>query len=127
MNDEEDAGATPESLQGIDGIKALDLSLGSPSPPPPPLLLPLTPEAVHDAAGDSDSSESGIAHRTDETEEDFHEDLWEDGHRLNTQEPSWERVFPFAGVVPVDFATENPCPNQWWMILVNTSARTASS
>jgi hypothetical protein len=110
-NDKEKAGATPESLRGIDGIKALDLSLGSPSPPPPPLLLPLTPEAVHDAAGDSDSSESGIAHRTDETEEDFHQDVWEDGHRLNTQEPSWERVFPFAGVGSCRFCHRKSMPD----------------
>ena len=90
--------ATPEILRGIDGVKALDLSLGPPSPLLPPLLPPLTPDAVLNTAMDSDSSESGIAHRTDETEADYHEDVWEDGRRLNTREPNWENVFPFAGV-----------------------------
>jgi len=31
---------------------------------------------------------------TGDCEDDFHDEVWEDGYRLNTCNPSWERVFP---------------------------------
>ena len=75
-------GATPEILRGIDGVRALDLSLDPPYPPPPPSLPPLTPVAAQ-ATGDScDSSESGVEHRTAITEADFYQDVWEGRPRL---------------------------------------------
>ena len=103
----EEEGGTPEILRGIDGSDGegnLDVSLGPCSPPPPPLLPPLTPSADYlqgNNAGDpedsSDSSESGIVHRTAITEADFHQEVWEEGRCFNTQDPSWQTVFPYVG------------------------------
>ena len=90
-------GATPEILRGIDGVRALDLSLDPPYPPPPPSLPPLTPVAAQATGDPSDSSESGVEHRTAITEADFYQDVWEGRRRLNTREPSWNHVFPFVG------------------------------
>ena len=69
----------PETLRGAEGATALDISLDT-SPPPPPSPLDLTAENTCDCTSDCEA--------------DFHEELWEDGVRLNTREPDWESVFP---------------------------------
>ena len=105
----------PEVLRGTDvddGEWALEVSLGPSSPPPPPLLPATTPPAANvldnNSYDSSDSSESGIEHRTDITEADFLQDVWEGGHRLNTRDPSWETVFPFVGEKYCRFCHKTP-------------------
>jgi hypothetical protein len=71
----------PEDLRGTEGARALNISLSS-SPPPPQPNLELT--GVCDCSSEC----------TSDGEEDFHNDLIEDGVRLNTSDPHWESVFP---------------------------------
>ena len=68
-------------LRGAEGATALNISLTSSSPPPPP-TLELTQDCDCTTECDSD----------DET--DYHNVLLENGVRLSTRDPSWERVFP---------------------------------
>ena len=74
--------AAPEVLRGTEGETALnissDMSLAT-SPPQPPPTLDLTNPSVKQCDCSFDC------------EDDFQ--LWEDGVRLNTLKPPWQRVF----------------------------------
>jgi hypothetical protein len=76
---EEDA---PEVLRGTEGATALDISLTVSSPPPPPPPLDITHDCDCTTECDSDD------------EKDYHNECIENGVRLNTRDPAWERVFP---------------------------------
>jgi hypothetical protein len=74
--------AAPEVLRGTEGETDLDLSIVTSlvsSPPPPPPPLDLTNGQQCDCSFDC--------------EDDFHDELWEDGVRLNTLDPPWQRIF----------------------------------
>jgi hypothetical protein len=106
-NEEDDA---PEVLRGTDEEKALNISLDSSSLSPqlPPFLTP--PPAATSSTGESSDTDddSGIEYRTSITESDFKQEKWENGHRLNTQDPSWERVFPCIGAKHCRFCKKKP-------------------
>ena len=114
-SDEEDA--APEVLRGTDEETALNISLGSysPTPPSPPSLTPLPalPPAVNcNTSGNSDTDDdSSIEYRTSITEADFKHEKWEDGRRLNTQDPSWEQVFRCIGAKYCRFCRKKPMPD----------------
>ena len=99
--------SAPEVLRGTDGETALDISLDLSSPTPPPSRPPLSPlEEKENSYGGNRESEEGAAatpssppplpkncNCTTVCEEDFHNEKWEDGLRLNTCRPSWKSVF----------------------------------
>jgi len=97
-------------LRGTDKETVLNISLDSSSPLPllPPFLTP-PPAATGSTWESSDTDDnSGIEYRTSITESDFKQEKWENGHRLNTQDPSWERVFPCIGAEHCHFCKKKP-------------------
>ena len=113
-SDSDGEDAAPELLRGTDGERAFNISLVS-SPPPPPSPPSLTPPPLTLPLGDtgnssegSDTDDSGIEHRTSITEPDFKHEKWVEGHRLNTQDPSWEKVFPCMGPNYCRFCDKKP-------------------
>jgi len=91
---------TPEMSRavGIASPGALNASVGeelraereeqpdSPSPPPTP-----PPPHIRDGDGDWTATEEKTESSFDE---DYEDEEWEDGRRLNTRNPPWDKVFP---------------------------------
>ena len=101
----------------------LDLSVGTdqalspvspPSPPPPP-PSPLDPIVTEASVADGSSLDSTVEKAGVPTppllEPDFHEELWEDGHCLNTRNPPWKSVFYPRGPLCCRFCKGEPMPN----------------
>ena len=114
----DDDETAPELLRGKEGETKLDstleISLAVSSPPqlppssPPSSLSPLPPSP---SLSPPSTYHNPCDCPTPCSEEDFHDETWEEGVRLNTFKPPWENVFPHVPSLRRCRFCKEPLPN----------------